>query len=315
MRLLIFGAGASAGSVGLPAARDFGAELARAHPRWTRAYPNLAQVVEGLRVGGPDGDWDLGAAWTRLDYLTKLAWAVQSELDLVAANVEMRKALLDVYGGTGVQLQRSRRRTRTVLQLIRAAAPGDVIVSFNYDLLVEQLAAQHGVDLVQGPCAHPACSRCLQLIKPHGSLAWSATRRRGKTEVHWRDKEGRPLVRPLRKARVDADRLPLVLGVVPIKSELLPEVQLAHAATAVHDAIVRQWRAAMEAASRADAIEVIGYSFPPEDQYGSFLFHEAIRSRPRKPEVSFFELEASAFDVARRLLEVFGVWPTWRRPV
>jgi hypothetical protein len=106
-----------------------------------------------------------------------------------------------------------------------------------------------------------------------------------------------------------------VLGVVPIKSELLREMQEAHEAGEVHEAIVRQWRAAVEATRRADEIAVVGYSFPPEDQYGSFLFYEAARNRKHKPEVSFYELEASAFDVARRLVEVFGVWPTWRRPV
>lgn len=315
MRLLIFGAGASAGTLGLPAAREFGRELARAHPTWPAAYPNLAQVVAGLRASTDGEDWDLGAAWTRLDYLTKLAWAAETDLDLAAANVEIRKALLDVYGGTRRQLRRSRKRTETIRKLLRGASPGDVVVSFNYDLLVEQLAAEAEVELVQGPCGHRGCRRCVQLIKPHGSLAWSATRRRGRTAVHWRGVDKRPLLKPLQKSRVSAGHVPLVLGVVPIKSELLPEVQIAHEAREVHEAIVRQWRAATAAARRADQIEVVGYSFPPEDQYGSFLFFESTRARARRPEVSFWELEVSAFEVARRLVEVFGVWPTWRRPV
>jgi len=316
MRLYIFGAGASAGTLGLPAARDFGLELARAKPRWRRAYPHLARVVEGLRQSGETESWDLADAWTRLDYLTKLAWAVDLGGDLAEANVEMRKALLDVYGRTGARVRRNGHKSQTVRTLLRKARPGDVVVSFNYDLLVEQVAAEAGVHLVQAPCERcRGKHRCVQLVKPHGSLAWRVERLDGQARVRWRSATGEPLLRALSNHQVSERLQPLVLGVVPIKSELLREVEEAHHSAEVHEAIVRQWRAAVDAARRADEIAVVGYSFPPEDQYGSFLFYEATRSRRQKPVVAFYELEASAFEVARRLVEVFGVWPTWRRPV
>ena len=320
MRVHVFGAGASAGTLGLPSTRGFGATLRVAHPDWELHYPHLAEVVRGLG-NGCAGAWDLGAAWTRLDYLAKLGWALGTPADLGPADLELRRALLDVYGQgrRALHAALADAPSQTAAKLLEQARPGDAIISFNYDVLVEHLAAKAGLKLVQAPCdaCRPAKHSCVQLIKPHGSLSWALHRDGRHVRLDWRAKDGGPLTEPLLQPQVSHAVLPLVVGVVPIKSELLREVQLFHDAPEVHQTIISQWRAAVEAVRRADEVVVVGYSFPLEDQYGGFLFHEAARSRSSQAplRVEFFELESNAFEIARRLVDVFGVWPNWRRAV
>src|SRR5947209_8500860 len=83
-------------------------------------------------------------------------------------------------------------------ELEREVRACDVIVSFNYDVVVEQLADSMGVELVQGPCARcRGRHRCVQLIKPHGSLSWIVERARDHSRVTWRADDGSPLLRPM----------------------------------------------------------------------------------------------------------------------
>lgn len=315
---MIFGAGASAGTAGLPASRDFGAELARARAHWARAFPHLARLVRSL-PGSRRGGWDLSQAWTRLDYLDRLGWALDDSFDRAAASVELRRALLTVYGRHGPDLARrvARGHSQTARDLLREVSPGDVLISFNYDVLLEHLARAVGLHLVQAPCE--ACPRrahrCVQLVKPHGSLSWRVEVGRRGTRVQWRGSQGAPLQRPLRPEQVNAGSRPLVVGAVPIKAELLHEPRQGAEASPVHEVIVAQWRSALAAVRRAERAVVLGYSFPPEDQYAAFLFREAARARRRPLRVEFFEVEAQAEVTAGRLLDVFGVWPTWRRQV
>ena len=69
-----------------------------------------------------------------------------------------------------------------------------------------------------------------------------------------------------------------MLGAVPIKSELIFEVQRFYGLP-VFDVVVQQWKTVVTAVREAEKLIVVGYSFPREDQYGRFLFREAVRLR------------------------------------
>jgi hypothetical protein len=84
---------------------------------------------------------------------------------------------------------------------------------------------------------------------------------------------------------------PLVLGAVPIKSELIAEVQCFHGTPRVFEIVRDHWRGVADAIRDADRLVVLGYSFPEEDSYGRFFFAEGIRERQktRPLRIEFYE--------------------------
>ena len=100
---------------------------------------------------------------------------------------------------------------------------------------------------------------------------------------------------------------PLVLGAVPIKSELIEEVQRDH--PKVHETISSQWRETVDALSEATEVVVIGYSFPAEDAYGRFLLSEAVRKRPPNmelPEIRYYSLQKDRDQLEKTFREIFS---------
>ena len=104
-------------------------------------------------------------------------------------------------------------------------------------------------------------------------------------------------------ARVD----PLLLGAVPIKSELIDEVQCFYGTHRVHDVVLAHWRAVADAVRDAEGIIVLGYSFPKEDAYGRFFLREALRERSR-PILRFeiFDLAPREAEIKCSMCEAFG---------
>jgi hypothetical protein len=74
---------------------------------------------------------------------------------------------------------------------------------------------------------------------------------------------------------------PLVLGAVPLKSELIREVQCCYSCN-VFRVVTEQWRVVVEAVRDANVIVIVGYGFPPEDVYGRFLLEEGARQRRKR---------------------------------
>jgi hypothetical protein len=72
MRLFIFGAGATIGTLGKPGVKGFGKALQRDMRTWRSKFGALASVVDALEPGTQRRsaeDWDLDAAWTHIDYV------------------------------------------------------------------------------------------------------------------------------------------------------------------------------------------------------------------------------------------------------
>jgi hypothetical protein len=111
---------------------------------------------------------------------------------------------------------------------------------------------------------------------------------------------------------------PFVLGALPIKSELLREVQTCYSpGEIVFKVIMHQWQVVVDAVRDVDELVVVGYSFPKEDLYGRFLFQEGLRERRAEPirRVEYYNTSAES---GTSILEVFGAEDTevvWKGPV
>ena len=298
MKVLILGPGSSRGTLDAPVVAGFLDTLSKVHPKWEADYPALARVVRDTEQLDEKGSTSPGldAIWTRIDYYAKLQTSLRRSDYGAEAAYEMYRAVIDVYAltneiaGIPTEAEDSRRRF-TLLKLIAELGSGDVLVSFNWDVAAEHLANRIlRIPVLQDPHLDQPHIR---LVKPHGSLSW----RHEGTQVTWHD-NGAPRLAPLASNEVgppcEGGRrhsvVPLILGAVPIKSELLREIQGPH--RDVFDLVAAQWAEAMSAIEWATEVVIAGYRFPPEDAYGRFLLREAVRRRslPR-PSIRFYELD------------------------
>jgi hypothetical protein len=120
------------------------------------------------------------------------------------------------------------------------------------------------------------------------------------------------------ESKITDEMEPLLLGAVPIKSELIEEVQMHYNFREIFQVVMNQWRAVMQTVQEADQIVVVGYSFPKEDQYGRFLFREAIRQRTKPLKVEFYEVEhrvAERADCILTALQMPGIQLEWKGKV
>lgn len=310
MRLFIFGAGATVGTLGRPPVERFGERLAELEDQWNESYPELAQAVRDLPSFSPDrpNAWRLDNAWTRLDYYAKLSGALGVGDYGGAASRQIHAAVATVYGGldlTAADMSVDG-QDFSLRQILDAAQAGDVIVSFNWDTLVERAAnllfGTRRVPFLQSP--YPSSPQGVALAKPHGSLSWQRIPAFSGPPTAY-GPGGTPLLVPIPSSEIlEGVRELLLLGAVPIKSELIREAQRGNG---IYECIILQWRTLCDAVTRADDVIVAGDSFPPEDQYGRFLLREAARRRSAR--IRTLELwmpwEANA-GVIRNVLEVLG---------
>lgn len=312
MKAFFIGAGASRGTFQssgtcVPVAVEFGKVLQIINPQWTATYPALASVISHLRLC-PD-DWGLERVWSCMDYYAKLQEAIPAQQAWSDGSPQMKKALLQVYGKRCDDMAEQLRLTDdyTLGRLLKnELTQGDILISFNYDTIIERLARKFGHAIQSVDATNK--TKGITLAKPHGSTSWTLDRSVCPNRVS-ASRNGDVLLDSLSHADVDHNREPLLLGAVPIKSELIREVQVVCMASEVFDAISRQWKAVIEAIRDADVVIVVGYSFPREDQYGRFLMQEGMRLRDnnRKLTVEFFELKDKASDRAKEILDAFDV--------
>jgi hypothetical protein len=310
MTAYFIGAGASSGTFRRarncpPVGAEFGASLMLSAEHWQRTYPGLHRVVR--HIGLPLEDIGLERIWTCIDYYAKLrsalplspSWSRSSR-----ATHDLKRALLRLYGSRCEELvERLPISVDYTLGwlLKNRLRTGDVLISFNYDTVVERLALRFGHDVRM---TAKSKASVVQLAKPHGSVAWRMdwTHRNVRSAAN-----GKPLVGAMAEEDVGTTLEPLLLGAVPIKSELIREVQQRYF-PAVFDVVTAQWRVVTQAVRNADALVIVGYGFPSEDQYGRFLLSEAMRSRGRSslPQVQFFELARNKHRTKAAIRAAFG---------
>jgi len=301
MKTFLLGAGASRGSLSnlhVPVACEFGQVLAEVCPCWKDEYPALLRVVEHLSLD--PNSWPLEPVWSCIDWYAKLQSALPLPKPWEKESQQIKKALLAVYGARCDDAANQVHSDSTVAQLFQNEVQvGDVIISFNYDTIAERVAQRFGCQLRSTPIGDDG----VVFAKPHGSTSWTLDLR--SHSVTWLSLDGSPLLPSLSAADVDCLREPLILGAVPIKSELIQEVQVCCGVASVFDAIITQWRTVVEAISNTDTLVVVGYSFPIEDQYGRFLIQEGLQLRTRDLRIEFFEVENREAVREREIREVF----------
>ena len=276
MRAFFFGAGSSYGTLGdlAPLSKNFGAVLAK-QTGFEGRYPNLSQAA--LHIGKRLSEIGLEELWTCVDYYAKLSGndadcALGSKpywLDGAVAELKT-DALLWMYGRRCDEKAKTIELSDeyTLVRILNEVNDGHIVVSFNYDTLVERLL----IRLDKHPHHDPPCPKdYARLLKPHGSTSWP-------TDVSLTTLRTSPLLDPL-AARFNND--PLVLGAVPIKSELIREVQFCRSWN-VFEVVMHQWKGVVDGVRDADELVVVGYSFPHEDGYGHFLFKEALQKRTKR---------------------------------
>jgi hypothetical protein len=299
-RAVLLGAGASRGALAnlcVPVAAEFGETLAQVCPNWKEAYPVLLRIVEHLRLD--PNSWPLEPVWSCVDWYAKLSSALPNAKPWNDASPQLKKALLAIYGARCDEAADQVRADSTIVRLIQdEVQTGDVLISLNYDTIAERVAARCGVPL----SSVPGRGGGVRFAKPHGSTSWTLDL--SSHVVTWSSPDGSPLLQSLLAADVDCSREPLLLGAVPIKSELIREVQERFATPQVFAAISAQWRIVVEAVRDAETLVVVGYSFPVEDHYGRFLVQEGLRLRTRDLRIEFFEVQDKAADRAREIFHL-----------
>jgi hypothetical protein len=289
----ILGAGCSYGTLKdcespPPVSRDFGRELTK-RSGWEREYPELCEVAKHL--GTTLDKIGLEDLWTCLDFHAKFrnkevlptTWATRGQTDR-----EFKSALLRLYGRPcDDAAERLTLSTEYTLgRILNELNPGDTVISFNYDTLVERLVAKlRNPPVKLRHCSGAPPGDVVRFAKPHGSVSWN------RLSLDNDVTDGPPVMNSL--DRVEENRIdPLVLGAVPIKSELISQVQVSCGVPQVFKVVFQQWCAVADAVHHADRLVVLGYSFPKEDAHGRFFFREGFRQRKSdKPlQVEYFEV-------------------------
>lgn len=310
MRAYFFGAGSSFGTLEgwpeqPPTSDRFGVTLSERSPDWQRQYPGLAEVVGTL--GGDLSRLGLEPLWASIDYWAKLGAILPQQPNWnPRAMWDLKRVLVEFYGSACERaLGRMAMSADYTLGdlLTNQVRPGDVLVSFNYDTLVESLASRCGHRLVLPE--QKAARASVVLAKPHGSVSW---------RMDWRSRrvicgepDGEPATRSMSEAEVGQEQEPLVLGAVPIKSELVREVQAAYFPD-VWNVVTTHWSTVVRAVRDAEALVFVGYGFPREDHYGRFLLREAARTRGSlPPRVEFYEVPPKREQTASAICEALGM--------
>lgn len=308
MHTFLLGAGCSYGTLrnhtsGAPLARDFGRHVAKMNSQGH--YRELEAVARHL--GSELSQIGLEKLWSCLDHYAKFAqwrggFLSNPGWSLDEAICQLKRALLAIYGRKCEDAAKhiSTRTNCTLVQLLsERIQSGDVVISFNYDTLVERLARKCGLRFVH--CSGAPPKNKVKFLKPHGSLSWRI-RDLGTAGIN-----GTPLRKSLGEASVlpgCSPTEPLVLGAVPIKSELIREVQLQYGARNVFEVVMQQWCGVVEAIRDADVVVVVGYSFPKEDQYGRFFLEEGVRRRHKRLlRIEYYNVNR---DSEAAIREVFG---------
>lgn len=193
-------------------------------------------------------------------------------------------------------------------KLLSLIEPHDTIITFNYDILIEQVLWQHGVwNPVDGygigkihrrEEIHGSLKESkVAVIKLHGSVNWSTPNWSGdEIEIF----TTHPLTNePLFDALNVVSKRPIPKWKYTFNSHVILPTFLK---TARHKWELHMIRLASQALSKAEKIFILGYSFPEADAMANFIFAQ-IRT---DAQIRIIDL-GEPRELANRLIERFGV--------
>jgi hypothetical protein len=145
--------------------------------------------------------------------------------------------------------------------------PGDAVVTFNWDLLVEEALHDLGKNW-----EYNLREDAISILKPHGSLDWFDS----KDVATIKEELLFPLNKKFKKILVFRRfRAPKIPPVVPV---ILPPVVNKKIEYKELESI---WRDAWRALRHAAEIYILGYSLPPEDLHARLTIRSAIRANEK----------------------------------
>jgi hypothetical protein len=225
--------------------RDF---IKYQYPHFTRRWKNYPPFEEFLSL---------------IDVYLEFADVIKrghsfSPSDVAHIKHELLLAISDVLLEPLPKAERSR-----VTRFAKLLRPGDAVITFNWDLLVEEalfdLDKEWEYKLTDG---------AISVLKPHGSLDWFDSKK-----VSINRKSIFPLNEKFKRIQVfNRFRAPRIS--TPVVPVILPPVINKKI---VYEELQAIWRDAWLALRHASEIYVIGYSLPPEDLHARLTIRSAIR--------------------------------------
>jgi hypothetical protein len=201
----------------------------------------------------------------------------------------------DLLLATSVVLHRERPKTARskVTKFAELLRAGDVVITFNWDLLVENALYDLKKDWEYKLCDDSIC-----ILKPHGSLDWYDSEEVSiKSDLVFalNEKYKRIQVfKRFRPPRISRPTVPVILPPVMNKKVVFKELESI-------------WRDAWKALRHAREIYVIGYSLPPEDLHARLTIRSAIRGNEKyeghKPRIVVVNPDRNVYLRFARLVE------------
>jgi len=148
--------------------------------------------------------------------------------------------------------------------------PGDVIITFNWDLMIEQaLSKRDKVPRLVYQYSRGSNQKAIVLLKPHGS-------------INWYDKNSAPLVDRIDGTDLDSSvkcinhiDLLTVHDLTDDTPVIVPP--LSRKAFLDRPVLSQTWNSVYRAVSDTTALIILGYSLPKEDQFSRFVLRRALR--------------------------------------
>ncbi len=262
---------------------DWDGTLEQEINEWTSLYPNESVDLERV------------LAYSHRKYYLRLLGSDEfyehGSRSIVAARKAIQKILIEATPSDTPRLYR---------EFVQRLSPNDVVLTFNYDTLLEQALDNINLPYTMTPewwiCQNSLSSgqKYVDLLKLHGSIDWydrhyydDAISRRADQGVSVPDLD--PIFGPQRRVQPEPlcrgpvglhgqHILPRVFR-VPNHSKLFPfeeglgsnvvpfVLPLAHDKLLGHDPILDLWENMHRTSDSFSAIIVIGYSMPPYDSY------------------------------------------------
>jgi hypothetical protein len=273
-RVFILGAGASA-SCGIAVARDI---LREAMQRLSKRDAKLAKKVHDLLhflypgfseelANYPNVEdfmnlVEIAKEFHTEDYIESRRWPVARLQE--ASDIAVRAITEYIWG---FMADDDRRRTLSALvhELVR---PGDVIISFNWDFMID--LALEDIDENTSPRYSYSSDRgSIVLLKPHGSIDWFQNERLPADKMLRKEMQHRAKgvsFYPYFQLAENPDLLTYPSFIVPPLSS-----------KKFSGFLQRVWRDVYRAVAAAKELYIIGYSLPREDQFARLVIGRAIQ--------------------------------------
>ena len=183
----------------------------------------------------------------------------------------------------------------------RVLRPGDVVITFNWDLTIERanslMDRQFKLRYTYDQKSDPK-ERSITLLKPHGSIDWFTQEQVKRVATKGSNdfvRVGRDLYGynsfTLRPHHHLESEIPAIIAPSPFKAWASQTSQ-------------NTWQSVYRAVRHAKSIKIIGYSLPPEDQFARFVLRRAFRnaaSEKRRARVQVINPDSSILDRFERI--------------